>query len=144
MLKTHQPYQHDIERISQDLTGREPEVCLAVRVPHLQSDPVDEDDSEIDAFLSSHGFEYVDATEEKSSQRSVNVHEGSDFAGLVVFFALLNIPYCHFAGIPRLPRVLDALSTILWPSMETKSGKANRDIRQTRPRVPGLGTGLPG
>jgi hypothetical protein len=45
---------------------------------------VDEDDSEIDAFLSSHGFEYVDAAEEQPSHRSVDVHEEEDFSGLGV------------------------------------------------------------
>jgi hypothetical protein len=84
MLKTRQPYQDDIQRISQDLTGCEPEVCLAVRVPHLSSSSVDEDDSVIDAFLSSHGFEYVDATQEQSSRGSAEIHE-EEFAGLVVF-----------------------------------------------------------
>lgn len=83
MLKTRQPYRDNVERIAQDLTGCEPEVCLAVRVSHLSSR--DEDDSEIDAFLSSHGFEYVDATREQSSPRSDDFNKEEDFAGLIVF-----------------------------------------------------------
>lgn len=106
-----EPYRDGIERIAQDLTGCEPEVCLAVRVPHLPSESVAEDESEIDAFLSSHGFEYVDATEERPSRPSGDLREE------------------NFAGIPRISRVLDALSTILWPSMETKT-KADKNLRQ--------------
>ena len=35
-----------------------------------------------------------------------------------------------FPGIPRISRVLDALSTIMWPSMETRVKKAGRNARQ--------------
>jgi hypothetical protein len=84
MLKTRQPYRHDIERIAQDLTGCEPEVCLAIKVANLASDSADEDDGETDAFLSSHGFEYVDAIEERLLQAS-GLREEDDYTGLVVF-----------------------------------------------------------
>lgn len=68
MLKILQSYKHHVERIHQDLAECEPEVCLAVRIPQDSSVPFEaedepEDDSEIDAFLSSHGFEYIDVTQ---------------------------------------------------------------------------------
>jgi len=78
-LKSTQSYKHHVSRIAQDLSGFEPEVCLAVRTPPQTLPPQmaspapdegeEEDDSEIDAFLSSHGFEFIDATEEQASSR---------------------------------------------------------------------------
>lgn len=74
VLKTSQPYKGNVERIIQDLSNCEPDVCLAVKLARSQSQPpsigVEEDtddDSEIDRFFSSHGFEYIDATEEQAS-----------------------------------------------------------------------------
>ncbi len=63
----NQSYKHHIERLAQDLSGYEPEVVLAVRLgkgEFVLSDPEDgtEEDSDIDGFLSSNGFEFVDAT----------------------------------------------------------------------------------
>lgn len=102
---TQQPYKDDIRRIAQDLTGCEPEVCLAVKVPPVLSESADEDDSEIDAFLSSHGFEYVDATEKESSQRSSYLHEEEDFAGLVVIPSQNNIFTAIFRHTPNFPGI---------------------------------------
>ncbi|KAF9013207.1 hypothetical protein BDQ17DRAFT_1536897 [Cyathus striatus] len=103
-------YKHHIERLSQGLDGHEPEVSLAVRI-RSDNKPADRDDeaednSTIDEFLSSHGFEYIDAARElpHGSWRTENEDEYAD-------------------GIPHLPRVLDALGTIMWPSMQ-----ANRRI----------------
>jgi hypothetical protein len=72
----HQPYKDDIKRIAQDMMDCEPEVGLAIKVPPIASSTISpsqevdeielEDDSEVDTFLSSHGFEYIDATEEGS------------------------------------------------------------------------------
>lgn len=54
----------------------EPEVCLAIKVspttpttvnPSQELDDYLEDDSDVDTFLSLHGFEYIDATKEPSS-----------------------------------------------------------------------------
>jgi hypothetical protein len=132
MLKTRQPYRHDIERIAQDLIGCEPEVCLAVKVAHRESYSADEDedDSETDAFLSSHGFEYVDAIDERSLQ-AFGLREEEDYTGSVDF-TRVNDMYieCNFSGIPRIPRIIDALSTIMWPSMETKTKKASKNVQE--------------
>lgn len=53
----------------------EPEVCLAIKVsqtttstikPSQEVDDNVENDSDVDTFLSLHGFEYIDATKEPS------------------------------------------------------------------------------
>ncbi|TFK74839.1 hypothetical protein BDN72DRAFT_634880 [Pluteus cervinus] len=102
-------YKHHIQRLAQDLSGYEPEVVLAVRLGNggfVLSDPEDgtEEDSEIDGFLSSNGFEFVDATVVTPPSRGKR-EEGDD---------------SYEDGIPHLPRVLDALSTIMWPSMQSR------------------------
>ena len=77
-----QSYKHHIQRLAQDLSGYEPEVVLAVRLgkgEFVLSDPEDgtEEDSEIDGFLSSNGFEFVDATVATPSPRGKR-EEGVD------------------------------------------------------------------
>ncbi|GLB38378.1 putative alpha and gamma adaptin binding protein p34 [Lyophyllum shimeji] len=113
-------YKHHISRIAQDLSGCQPEVCLAVRIPSqtpdivsLASDEGEEDDTEIDGFLSSHGFEYIDAAEERQSQKTQS-NSWSE-------------------GVPGLPRVVDALSTIMWPSMQPRT-KDTTSSTKTRER----------
>ncbi|KAG6854134.1 hypothetical protein C0991_010298 [Blastosporella zonata] len=123
MLKHEQSYKHHVERIAQDLSGFEPEVCLAVRLarassrsasPTSDEEGEEEDDGEIDGFLSSRGFEYIDATEKHTEQ------EGSESD------AWSN-------EIPGMERVLDALSTIMWPSMQPTIRQAQQSP-QTRER----------
>jgi len=94
------------------MSGYEPEVSLAVRVAPSSSaeqddkdDEEDEEEAEIDEFLSSNGFEFIDASEE-TPPGGESEEEGSG-------------PFSE--GIPGLPRVLDALSTIMWPSMQAKA-----------------------
>ncbi|KAJ7761582.1 hypothetical protein DFH07DRAFT_815481 [Mycena maculata] len=131
-------YKHHITRLAGDMRGAESEVALAVRVSHLPtthsaSSPEaedeqaeegedDEEDGDIDEFLSSHGFEFVDA----SSALPSDANEDDDGA--------------FSQGIPSLPRVLDALGTIMWPSMVAVSsssssnsrGKGKRDFEWAR------------
>lgn len=85
VLKTSQSYKHHVERISQDLAGHEPEVCLAVRIPpesiiSLEKEDEPEDDSEIDAFLSSHGFEYIDAVQVQPLGHADEIQTNDGFA----------------------------------------------------------------
>ncbi|KAF7314431.1 hypothetical protein MKEN_00915900 [Mycena kentingensis (nom. inval.)] len=99
-------YKHHIERLAHDMREHEPEVALAVRLPPSETPPSDvedeaEDETEIDEFLSSNGFEFIDVSEEAAEDDS----------------GLEN-------GIPGLPRVIDALSTIMWPSMQTHTRAA--------------------
>ncbi|KAF7288544.1 hypothetical protein HMN09_01383400 [Mycena chlorophos] len=119
-------YKHHIERLAGDMNSYDPEVSLAVRVASTSAptDAEDEsqDDVDIDEFLSTHGFEFIDASEEQSESSSLD------------------------DGIPGLPRVVDALSTIMWPSMQTRSrGKTaqpHQDLdwaTSSRDEVPDLG-----
>lgn len=111
-------YKHHIHRLSKDLGGSEPKVSLAVRVSASKTpseeDNEDEDEAledanAVDEFLSSHGFEFVDASGGEQAEELEGISN----------------------GIPSLPRVLDALSTIMWPSMQT-SQKSTRTATQSR------------
>lgn len=105
MLKIAQSYKHHVERIAQDLDGCEPEVCLAVRLPSQrlptpsasEKEGEDEDDSELDAFLSSHGFEYIDAIEQPSRSKEDTDNddwsEGIQHANQSAYFSNLRTQY---------------------------------------------------
>ncbi|KAF8919036.1 hypothetical protein CPB85DRAFT_1430188 [Mucidula mucida] len=93
-------YKHHIHRLSKDVAGAEPEVSLADKE---DEEDASEETSIIDEFLSSHGFEFIDASD-------VAPEEEED-------------------AIPSLPRVLDALSTIMWPSMQTSVATSKKSSR---------------
>ncbi|KAI9573625.1 hypothetical protein HD554DRAFT_908662 [Boletus coccyginus] len=97
-----EPYRDQIRRLSQHASQHEFEVALAIRLPPSSStSPAEvEDDQDIDAYLSSKGFEFVDVPGMEASSPD------------------------RF-GILGIPRIVDALSTIMWPSM----------VRQTSGRV---------
>ena len=63
-LSADKPYRDDVEQLSQDMQEYEPEVSLAVMMHAETTSTGDEDEGEIDEFLSSHGFEYVCVTDE--------------------------------------------------------------------------------
>ncbi|KAJ3810016.1 hypothetical protein F5876DRAFT_42685 [Lentinula aff. lateritia] len=118
-------YKHHIQRIcrDRDLNGSELEVSLAVRIHSHQDDErssitaEDEEEEEfegsgeIDEFLSSRGFEFIDVP------ASVDEDRLEDEGDLV-------------EAIPSLPRVLDALSTIMWPSMQTSTKRQKHSQRK--------------
>ncbi|KAJ3881758.1 hypothetical protein F5051DRAFT_396410 [Lentinula edodes] len=119
-------YKHHIQRIcrDRDLNGSELEVSLAVRIESHQDDgrssitAEDEEEEvefegsgEIDEFLSSRGFEFIDVPASVDEDR---VEDESVLA----------------EAIPSLPRVLDALSTIMWPSMQTSTKRQKRSQRK--------------
>ncbi|KAJ7459935.1 hypothetical protein FB451DRAFT_1272061 [Mycena latifolia] len=114
-------YKHHVERLAGDMSGYEPEVSLAVRlapsgVAEADRDDDDGDETEIDEFLSLNGFEFIDASEETSLSSFGETEEESGS-----FFS---------QGIPGLPRVLDALSTIMWPSMQAQSNPKSSGLPQ--------------
>jgi hypothetical protein len=115
----------------------------------------DDDDEDVDEFLSSLGFEFVDAR----FNRPVENHDGDALSNgksrIDCYFPGVSatvikkdtrkatIPtrlgyrlgtenlthnYCN-AGVPGLPRVIDALSTIMWPSMVQTHGTRDRKSR---------------
>ena len=53
-----QQFQQHVERLSRLLSQHEPEVSLAVKIPGTG----EADDEGVDEFLSSHGFEFIDAS----------------------------------------------------------------------------------
>ncbi|KAF5385629.1 hypothetical protein D9757_005542 [Collybiopsis confluens] len=108
-------YKHNIERICRDreLNGSAPEVSLAVRIELNDDENGKEDEeeeenfedtAEIDEYLSSKGFEFIDVP-------AANKRAGDDEISV--------------DAIPSLPRVLDALSTIMWPTMQSSVKRQN-------------------
>ncbi len=81
-------------------------MTLAVRI---DGDADEEENGEIDQFLSSRGFEYVCVRDDDN--------DGDD------------------DDVPNFPRVIDALSTVMWPSMEVDGGEVESDGEWT----PGVG-----
>ncbi|KAF7346440.1 hypothetical protein MSAN_01872000 [Mycena sanguinolenta] len=120
-------YKHHVERLAGDMSGYEPEVALAVRVAPGSTEPEDkedgddagDEDADIDEFLSSNGFEFIDASQEASSDDAEPFSQGG--AGRICIFIVTTKFTLYGLGIPGLPRVLDALSTIMWPSMQAKA-----------------------
>ncbi|KAH6912643.1 hypothetical protein BKA70DRAFT_769606 [Coprinopsis sp. MPI-PUGE-AT-0042] len=80
----------------------EPEVLLGVCLPG-DSATVDYEinDEDLDSTLMSHGFEYIDGSRPLNPDKNLRDDEDD--------------------GIPNLPRVLDALSAFMWPSMSTQT-----------------------
>jgi len=101
-------YRENIKSVAATLArlGLEADVALAVRLSQAlggeDQDQLAEDDGALDEFLSSKGFEFIDA--QPSSDQDL------------------------YDGIPRLPRVNDALSTIMWPSMRSHSDPARTHV----------------
>lgn len=112
-------YKEDVPTLAQKLESCDPEVSLAVRItpegnPALAvSTTTSEDEDGLDEFLSSHGFEYIDG-----DRRGRNpTEDGQGFSDE------------DSSGIPGLPRVIDSLSTILWPSLVQSDSTNKRKSR---------------
>jgi len=109
--------------------GYEPEVSLAVRIPKSDetvglvednSETEKENNTDIDTVLMSYGFEYIDATGDVPLRRTRD--DGNELPSTDGNYSTLAVPlnlFCSTSDIPHLPRVLDALSTIMWPSMKS-------------------------
>ncbi|CCM01544.1 uncharacterized protein FIBRA_03600 [Fibroporia radiculosa] len=96
---------------SNTLRHHDPEVSLAVRFG--AGSAIDPDEEEIDEFLSSNGFEFIEG-ERTSCEPTPNEDRHFDDED---------------SGIPGLPRVIDALSTIMWPSLVQSESTRNRKSR---------------
>ncbi|EGN98317.1 hypothetical protein SERLA73DRAFT_74545 [Serpula lacrymans var. lacrymans S7.3] len=125
-----EPYREYIELLSQSLSGHDFEVSLAVRVHHSAgtslsapqsvppakssetSEATGEEDGDIDEYLSSHGFEFIDIREDNVEKSTSDPHLDA-----------------RTHGIPGLSRIIDALSTIMWPSMVQNSKAVGRTSR---------------
>ncbi len=100
-----QPYAEQVFGLQKALSRFEPEVALAIA---LGSEPPHHDDPSEgpDSFLADHGFEYIDGerthhlkSDDDRPDTDTDTGEGNE------------------DPVPGLPRVIDALSTIMWPSM---------------------------
>ncbi|KAG2364414.1 hypothetical protein BDR07DRAFT_1401652 [Suillus spraguei] len=92
-----EPYRENVQMISQRLSHHDFEVSLAIRLPSATAGDDDTEDDEIDSFIGSLGFEFIDVKDLAKS----SVHH--DHSGVF--------------------RAIDALSTIMWPSMVQTSSK---------------------
>ncbi|KAF7985561.1 hypothetical protein HWV62_3825 [Athelia sp. TMB] len=102
-----EPYKETLQYLSKELEDHDPEVSLAVRMKgSIHKTP--EEDEDVDAFLSSLGFEFVDANAPDLEARDID-----EMA----------------QGVPGLPRVIDALSTIMWPTMVQSQATTARKSR---------------
>ncbi|KAF9485803.1 hypothetical protein BDN70DRAFT_988445 [Pholiota conissans] len=123
-----EPYVKHVAELSRIMAqgSYDPEVRLAVRIPPTavlsenrpnieEAAPKDNEDIDIDSTLMSFGFEYVDATRGHITTKSREVEDTHD-------------------DIPSLPRVLDALSTVMWPSMQS-----SKTASATARSLPGSG-----
>ncbi|KAI0755231.1 hypothetical protein C8Q80DRAFT_419454 [Daedaleopsis nitida] len=112
-----EPYREHVPEIAEKVQHYDPEVSLAVRFGEsssLASPPQPTlDDDGLDEFLSEHGFEFVDG--DRSYRRPTqDADRHSDDED---------------SGIPGLPRVIDALSTIMWPSIVQSEATRKRKSR---------------
>ncbi|TFK86022.1 hypothetical protein K466DRAFT_524902 [Polyporus arcularius HHB13444] len=112
-----EPYREHIPEIAQKVQDYDPEVSLAVRFGEGTSTstpaPLSVDEDGLDEFLSTHGFEFIegDRAHRRPTQDTERDSEDED------------------SGIPGLPRVIDALSTIMWPSIVQSDATRKRKSR---------------
>ncbi|KAI0373734.1 hypothetical protein BV20DRAFT_672240 [Pilatotrama ljubarskyi] len=109
-----EPYKEHIPEIAQKIQHYDPEVSLAVRFggSTTPSSPTAEDEG-LDEFLSTHGFEFVEGDRvHRRPTQDLDRHSDDEDS-----------------GIPGLPRVIDALSTIMWPSLVQSQAARQRKSR---------------
>jgi len=73
-----QPYKDHAQYLSKELENHDPEVSLAVRVRGLSSAPLNDEEEEVDEFLSSLGFEFVDVCSNTPAGNHDGAHVLSD------------------------------------------------------------------
>ncbi|KAH8998645.1 hypothetical protein EDB92DRAFT_1836349 [Lactarius akahatsu] len=122
-----QPYAEQVFGLHKALTRFEPEVALAIALgsgPPHHDDPPEGPDS----YLADHGFEYIDG-ERTRHLKSDDVRPDTD----------TDTADGEGEGdedpVPGLPRVIDALSTIMWPSM-VRRGRDDGGHARKGPAVP--------
>ncbi|CAL1709776.1 unnamed protein product [Somion occarium] len=101
-----------IPSIASKLESHDPEVSLAIRFGGDHVVHSDEEDG-MDEFLSIHGFEYING--ELGGRRPTR--DGAGFSDE------------QSSGVSGLPRVIDALSTIMWPSLVQSDATESRRSR---------------
>ncbi|KAI0338924.1 hypothetical protein BDW22DRAFT_1401015 [Trametopsis cervina] len=107
-------YKTHVTELAKKLEHYDPEVSLAVQFSSDSSPAEREEDGEgLDEFISSHGFEYIDG--DRGYRKPTQ--DGSSFSDE------------DAAGVPGLPRVIDSLSTIMWPSLVQSQRTTQRKSR---------------
>ncbi|KAI0283911.1 hypothetical protein BGY98DRAFT_635701 [Russula aff. rugulosa BPL654] len=121
-----QPYAEHVFALHNGLSRFEPEVALAIALGH--EPPHDDDPPEgPDSFLADHGFEYIDGERTRYPEKIVSASEenGEDEE--------------DEDDVQGLSRVVDALSTIMWPTMIRKQANniigGKRESRELRPSL---------
>ncbi|KAH7912547.1 hypothetical protein BJ138DRAFT_1083423 [Hygrophoropsis aurantiaca] len=125
-----EPYKDLLQLLQQKLSAHEFEVVLAIRIPRsslpqsttpiseqslptpkdeIESSQSTEDDQDVDAYMSAHGFEFIDIQDSSNAGSIPDSDKSVDRSGAL-----------------GLPRVIDALSTIMWPSMIQNTRKKDR------------------
>ena len=101
-----QSYKHEMKAISQHVTSTDFEVSLAI-----STQPSPHEDLEDQLF--NHGLEYIDGSSPFTLSSSASESDGSvgECIGTLVVVVLSS------PAAPGMRRALDALSTIMWPSM---------------------------
>ncbi|PCH39985.1 hypothetical protein WOLCODRAFT_68879 [Wolfiporia cocos MD-104 SS10] len=97
-----EPFREHILDISSSLRDHDPEVSLAVKLGTSATAEQSAKEEGTDDFLSSHGFEYIEGDRTSTAAEE---------------------------GIPGLPRAIDALSTIMWPTIVQSESTRNRKSR---------------
>ncbi|KAF8272185.1 hypothetical protein EI94DRAFT_1796327 [Lactarius quietus] len=111
-----QPYAEQVFGLHKALSRFEPEVALAIALgnePPHHDDPPEGPDS----FLADHGFEYIDGERTRYLQNTADRDDDRPDT---------DRGEGDEDSVPGLPRVVDALSTIMWPSMVHR-GQNNGD-----------------
>ncbi|CDO68244.1 hypothetical protein BN946_scf184842.g7 [Trametes cinnabarina] len=132
-----EPYKEHIPEIAQKIQHYDPEVTLAVRFSDSAinavsaTSPTEEEDG-LDEFLSSHGFEFVEGDRSyrrptQDAERHSDDEDSGEYEREPYEFIVLTPD--RRAGIPGLPRVIDALSTIMWPSLVQSQSTRQRKSR---------------
>ncbi|EIM85963.1 uncharacterized protein STEHIDRAFT_139781 [Stereum hirsutum FP-91666 SS1] len=112
------PYSEQVLFLSNLLSQHDPEVSLAIGLGPKPSHPSDPEHGP-DSFLAEHGFEYIDGDRTEDSPHTQHQPPSS-----ISDVHDLDADADTDGGVQGLPRVLDALSTIMWPSMTRNDGRA--------------------
>lgn len=89
-LNFEQSYRENVRMISQRLSHHDFEVSLAIRLPSTTAGGEDIEDEEIDSFLGSLGFEFIDVQDLAKS--TVN----HDYGGKYMRFGNTEKPFLNF------------------------------------------------
>jgi Alpha and gamma adaptin binding protein p34 len=112
----HQPYADHVFALHNGIARFEPEVALAISLGNEPAHPTDPPEGP-DPFLADHGFEYIDGERTRHPTSNADAEDDDEDVDIV----------------QGLPRVVDALSTIMWPSMirDPDGGKKRKSQRQS-------------